>query len=498
VATKTAAILVVLCAALPARAQIDLSLGGYIYDDVRFVIDQKNFDQSSQVAVDRGFDRNETRLRLTGTARAGENVKALGDFEFVWTGFSRAPYAGGDKGYGAPATLADLSTLTTVDPFYLIAYAAYVDLYHVLPGLDLRLGRQIVTWGVADKFSPTNNLNSLDLEDPLRFGQGIANDMVRADWNRGDFIVTAVWVPIFRPARLPRTAPLGLHSLARIPYQDDDLRHNVASLLPTPAVTVQAYPLLPEADLSNSQGGVRISGRVGGVDLAASYYNGRHDLPVPVHTRVYVSGSQLAADTTVGFPRMQVAGLDVAGQIAALADMGFWVETAVVFPQEMRMGLVNASGLGPPQFLDANERDGIVIPDTPYLKATVGVDHTLAHHLYLNVQYVHGFIDEFGSGRNIWRASDSPRREVTSPREGNYVVAGADYKFRDDRILIRLFGVYDFDDSSAVVFPQIVATTWAATELSLGAFVYVGSPTTKFGDPAAGASQAFARAKFSW
>src|SRR5262249_44908655 len=152
----------------------------------------------------------------------------------------------------------------------------------------------------------------------------------------------------------------------------------------------------------------------------------------------------LAADTTVGFPRMQVAGLDLAGQIAALADMGWWVETAVVFPQEMRMGLINDSALGPPRYLDASGRDGVVIPDTPYLKATAGIDHTLMRHLYVNLQYVHGFIDEFGSGSNIWRASDTSTREVTSPREGNYVVAGADYKFRDDRILLRLFGVYDF------------------------------------------------------
>src|SRR5262249_2476706 len=98
----------------------------------------------------------------------------------------------------------------------------------------------------------------------------------------------------------------------------------------------------------------------------------------------------------------------------------------------------------------------------------------------------------------IWRASDSPSREVTSPRQGNFIVAGADYKLRDDRVLLRLFSVYDFDDGSAVLFPQVVATSWAATELSLGAFLYVGAPPTRFGDPAAGASQAFARAKFSW
>ena len=38
---------------------------------------------------------------------------------------------------------------------------------------------QVVQWGTADMFNPTNNLNAPDLEDPLMFGESVANEMVR-------------------------------------------------------------------------------------------------------------------------------------------------------------------------------------------------------------------------------------------------------------------------------------------------------------------------------
>src|SRR5207237_4232252 len=113
-----------------------------------------------------------------------------------------------------------------IDPYYIEADAAYLDIYKILPHLDLRIGRQIVSWGSADKFNPTNNLNTLDLSDPLLFGKALANNMIRADWNPwGDLIVTAVWVPIFRPAQLPRTAPLAVTTPNRpAPVQEEFIR----------------------------------------------------------------------------------------------------------------------------------------------------------------------------------------------------------------------------------------------------------------------------------
>ena len=33
-------------------------------------------------------------------------------------------------------------------------------------GLDLKVGHQVVQWGVGDQFNPTNTLNAENLEDP--------------------------------------------------------------------------------------------------------------------------------------------------------------------------------------------------------------------------------------------------------------------------------------------------------------------------------------------
>jgi len=502
VAIRSVALALVLQAARVAAAQeapapaIDLKLSGSLYNDVRYVVAEKNLDGGA-LAVPTGFDRNDTRLRWKAVARAGEHAKGVADVELVWTGFSRVPYVG-QLPPRPDATLDDLSNRLVIDPLYVNAYAAYVDLYKVAPGLDLRLGRQVTTWGTADKFNPTNNLNPLDFEDPLRFGEGISNDMVRADWNpRGDFIVTMVWVPLFRPARLPRTAPLGLESLARLPFQDDDFRHLVSSLVP-PGILVRAHPLLPPTDLQDSQVAVKVAGRIGTYDLSLSYYNGRHDLPTPVHALASIEAGQLVADVTLGYPRMQVIGFDSAGSLPWLYDLGYWIEGALVFPQEIRLGVDVAIPGQPSRLLDASGQNPLTVASTPYLKATVGADYTVGPHSYVNAQYVHGFIDEFGGGRTIWRASFDPGREVTAPREGDYAVAGTDLKLLRDRLLLRLFVVYDLNDGSAVVFPQSILTGSGATELTVGAFLFVGSPVTKFGDPAAGGSQVFARAKISW
>jgi TRAP-type C4-dicarboxylate transport system permease large subunit len=62
------------------------------------------------------------------------------------------------------------------------------------------VGRQIVHWGTADAFNPTNNLNPNDVEDPLLLGEQRANLMVRLDYNFWDqWTLSGVLVPIFKP-----------------------------------------------------------------------------------------------------------------------------------------------------------------------------------------------------------------------------------------------------------------------------------------------------------
>jgi hypothetical protein len=83
---------------------------------------------------------------------------------------------------------------------------AYVNAY--LGPLDLRLGHQIIVWGRADAFNPTNNLTPLDLRvrSPLEDDRRLANLGLRSFLNLAPFRIEAVWLPIYRATQVPSVA----------------------------------------------------------------------------------------------------------------------------------------------------------------------------------------------------------------------------------------------------------------------------------------------------
>lgn len=501
-----------------ARAQVDIKFGGQIASDIRFRLGGEEVPPGNAVVpfpsqerlLKYGFSRNENLIKAQLTLAIASKVKAVADVDFYWYGYS-------------DVNDIDAETLhERVDPYRLEANAAYVDVYHIVPHVDLRIGRQVVVWGTADKFNPTNNLNTLDLSDPLLFGKALANNMIRIDYNPWrDVILTAVWVPIFRPAQLPRTAPLALTQANRpAPVQEDSIRETLGTFAAAmPPSQVNVYTMMPETSIQNSQVGVRLAGRLLDQDVSVSYYHGRFGIPSPSFT---VNGKNGVVSALVMWPREDVVGADIAGSIDKLGGMGYWVEGAVYFPQKITYGIYNDSSGGhdPVTFvksmIDPSQyavklgypegMRGTVIPSTPFVKLTAGVDYTFNKYLYGNFQYVHGFIDEFGAGKQCYATSaqigGNTRCEA---RIGEYLVVGSDLKLFHDQLLIRLFGAFKvprIDDQdprfTAVLFPQIAWAVWDATELSIGAFVFLGDTATKFGDPAAGASEIFAKARFTY
>ncbi|MCA9516989.1 MAG: hypothetical protein KC635_18730, partial [Myxococcales bacterium] len=186
--------------AAPARAEPDLRWRGYLLGDIRFYTD----DELT-------YERVETTANAHLSARLDSHVSATADLSVV---FTEAP---------TPSSFADLGLRSELDPWRVESDALYVDFYDLgVDGLDLRVGRQQLIWGSADRFHPVSNLNPLDLEDPTRFGRVIANEMVtlalRPDWEAGgdgddgpwldEIALQIVFVPFFKPARLPRSAEL--------------------------------------------------------------------------------------------------------------------------------------------------------------------------------------------------------------------------------------------------------------------------------------------------
>ena len=530
----------------PARADVDLKFSGSISSDMRFRIQGQERalptpTPSQWTLLKNGFSRNENRIRAQLGIKLGQKIRGVADAELMLYGFS-------DLRDIDSATLRD-----RVDPYYLEVHAAYIDVYNlfgdVIPRFDLRLGRQTVPWGAADKFNPISNLNTLDLSDPLLFGRALANNMIRADWNPvGDLQITAVLVPVFRPAQLPRTAPFALlDPLRPAPVLDQGVRTALDNeravyvpvkdpvtgvLLPAGrTLTVEADVLAPEVSAANMQAGGRMTWKLLGQDMGLSYYHGRFGIPVPAWSVSTGTLDQNVTLTQLVYPRMDVAGVEMAGSIERLGGMGYWIEAAVFFPGEVQLGLYDAitSPTAPRAMEYLPAADGryyrntlpvgaqgqrpLVIDRTPFPKATIGADYAFGGHVYVNIQYVHGFIDEFGGGRVARPRKDSidvaaqPRVEA---RVGDYVVAGLDLKLLNERLLLRLFGVIKlpsvdlqtqlWDDwaPTGVLFPQIIWNVFDGTELMVGSFVMLGDRSTKFGDPAAGATEVFVRGKVSF
>jgi len=225
------------------------------------------------------------------------------------------------------------------------------------------------------------------------------------------------------------------------------------------------------------------------------------------------------------WPKMDVLGADIAGSIDKLGGLGYFGEIGIFFPQLITYGIYNdaapltLTGHDPISFIPTGNGNyqlkqdypeaqrGTVVPSTPFAKYTIGIDYTFKNGFYVNFQYVHGFIDEFGAGVQGYAKAgaaigDAPRIEQ---RIGEYLVPTIQMKFFSDQLLVQLAGaikipsVLDNEPKAcAVINPLFEWAVWDATSLALGAFIFVGDHDTKFGDPAAGASEIYAKAKFTY
>jgi len=79
----------------------------------------------------------------------------------------------------------------------------YINSY--IGNLNFRIGQQIVVWGKADGFNPTNNITPLNMlarssdEDDRR----LSNFLIRSFYNLQHFRFEAIWVPSYASSKLP-------------------------------------------------------------------------------------------------------------------------------------------------------------------------------------------------------------------------------------------------------------------------------------------------------
>ena len=527
----------------------ETEFAGRIQSDVRYLLDDVGAGAwYAPTGVSRGFERVES---IVGGNLIAEGDGVIGFVDLQLVASSSRTNVG---------TLGELGERTRVDPVALEVNEAFLEVWDVgVAGLDLRIGHQLVQWGVGDQFNPTNNLNADDLEDPLQFGKQLPNTMVRADYALGPmWTLSGVVAPIFRAAMLPATSAIGVAFTDRMPVLEDDVRWQLQAeqalardSLGYPTIVGSAEIIDPPDSLHGSSGMVRIGGTVGAQDIAFSWYSGRSDIPQPVANHTHLVARPLCHPTApetcidgymvteskLAFPRMHVAGLNVAGEVDALgwlgaSPIGWRLEAALVQPERLNIAITNDElpipGWTQPAGEYAYGLDGerpTVISDTPFAKWTLGLDYTVGKHVYVNTQWVHGLADEFGAGDFlqpdfVTRAGGGDW-EIRRLRIGDYLVLGSDINL--DGATLRLFSLFDVtgyqtetaadafnrrttskhspwsgDGFSAVLYPELMMRFGNGIAASIGTIQKFGKKHTKFGDPAAGGDLAFVRGSYEF
>ena len=290
------------------------------------------------------------------------------------------------RNFGIPDynTTDQLFNRNIIDPFDIQLREAYVQISDLfIPNLDLKIGRQRIAWGSADKLNPTDNLNPYDLEDILDFGRHRGSDAINLTYYfKNDFSLQAVAIPFFQPANLP----VGMFSNALMPSVEIPLDIPINSL--TTQINKPKNSLMESSTL-----GFKFKGAIKSVDFSLSYIWGYNGIPYLSKTTVTPQLIPLGLDVNaeLSYYRNHIFGVDLSTEIKGV---GVWAEGALFKLQDSLMysSVISISGL------NLIQSDSLILDSKkPYFRAIVGADYHFGKGSYIHIQLMHGFIHENGN-----------------------------------------------------------------------------------------------------
>lgn len=413
-------------------------------------------------------DPDENKLKISGELTTDERFLLGDQHEWAWnenrltlkfdkkiTGSSKFYSEIWLRNIGLPNITAssDLYNKGIVDPYNLEIREAYIQLYGFLSkNLDITIGRQRIIWGTADKLNPTDILNPYDLEDILDFGRHRGSDAINMNYYfNSNFSIQSVYIPFFRPANMPA----GIFANVLNP-----------SMSMPEGMILKGFSdtlLMPKYNLKESStAGFKLRGYVRGVDFSLGYVWGYDGIAVNTkNTFIPVDAfGGVNINAQLSFMRSHTLCADFATSIAGI---GFWGEAAMVIHHKDIIMTNDLSALYPLS-PDPVIQDTVII-DKPYLKYIIGGDYFFRGGGYLNVQYMHGFIQERGK-ENM----------------NDYFFIGYEKSFFNEKLKITPIGgafiISDWnkikDHYTIVYVPQILYKATDNIEITLSAAIFGG------------------------
>ncbi len=329
-----------------------------------------------------------------------------------------------------------------VEFFELNVSEAYVDVSFWR--FDLRLGKQIVVWGRADGFNPTNNITpqNTTVRSPDSDDMRIGNFLSRAYFNLSPQIrLEGIWVPQYSPTVLA--------------FKVADLPDNIT-------IGEGAYP---DAGLGNSAFAARLNLEFSAFDGSISYARGYNPMP-----GIKLKSIDMATAATELIPaayQQQVFGLDFS---TAIGSWGLRGESAYRITEEQHDGLSN-----------------YYIPYSD-LYFVVGLDRVWGDFSLL-VQYVGRHQPDF---EKLVIPSDPLQSLYPQLENYNRLFANQTDQYRQaitlgptlslfyETLNLELFAMYDLTTGETMVVPQVVYKPADGMAITLGGNYYQGDSGTLY------------------
>lgn len=424
------------------KGQEELKIFGEFSTDQRLMTEKNNT-----------WSWNENRIDLKLEKKIAGKSKFYSDIWFRNIGFYN------------PSKFIHLSEKNNISPVDLEIREVYAELYGVLSEkLDVKIGRQRIAWGTADKINPTDNINSLDMEDVWDFGRRNASDAIKLTYYFDNGNIEGVFIPFFRANNLP-AGDWG-NILISNPNFPSTFSLNDSTSFGVVFNGINETIMQPKLNFKeNSVFGLKYKGIFSGVDYSLSYIYGLDGFPVPnkadlsIDSLDNLSNFYLKLNTNLIYPRQHIFGLDLAGSIK---DIGVWSEIAVFKPTESYRTITYLPDLSsymslPFSGMKIIVSDSLMLDDKPFVKYVLGADYTFKNGIYFNIQYIHGFVHERGSENlNNYLLLSVDKKLFNeklkfSPISGGYVISDFNNITNDYALIYMPYLEYYATDNSSII-----------------------------------------------
>lgn len=328
----------------------------------------------------------------------------------------------------------------------------------LIDNLDLTVGKQRIYWGTADKVNVIDNLNPIDVANFFSFDPDHAFERrpqtaINLEYYLGHTTrFQLVWLLEHQVSPLP----YGFSWLCEQGFGLDSIE------------VKKGWDDTP----GDTGFGIRLNTTVINLDMGITYYYG--NVSVPVLQALSIQRETLG---TFFYPKQQVWGLDLSGEIWGI---GFWAEAALIFPEET---------LGSLTFLTEIEGEFQVYTqlfslfEKKYLKAVIGMDYNFGKGFYANLQFLHGFFDEFDYSEDAEELF-SLRKGMLFGEPEDYLIGQIQYTGFRDNLKLSLNWITEIADSQAIILtPALELKITDGFLIQVGAFLLVSGDEdkTKFG-----------------